>query len=74
MSSKNAETVYICFNIDREIIDVVKASSREKAEEHVIKLIADLAGISYEEAKEDFEEWYDLRAYEVSVVDGEESG
>ena len=46
----------------------------EKAEEYVIKQIADLADISYEEAKKDFEEWYDLRAYEVSVVeDGNDS-
>ena len=74
MSEKKIEVIYICFDSEKEVVDVIRAPSMEKAEEHVIKQIADLAGISYEEAKEDFEEWYDLRAYEVSVVeDGNDS-
>ena len=71
MSEKKIEVIYICFNSEKEVVDVIRAPSMEKAEEHVIKQIADLADISYEEAKEDFEEWYDLRAYEVSVVEDE---
>ncbi|RLC36442.1 hypothetical protein DRH29_04535 [candidate division Kazan bacterium] len=74
MSKEKIEVIYICFDSEKEVVDVIKAPSMEKAEEHVIKQIADLADISYEEAKEDFEEWYDLRAYEVSVVNGEENG
>ena len=74
MSKKTIEVIYICFDSEKEVVDVIRAPSMEKAEEHVIKQIADLADISYEEAKEDFEEWYDLRAYEVSVVeDGNDS-
>jgi len=74
MSKEKIEVIYICFDSEKEVVDVIRAPSMEKAEEHVIKQIADLADISYEEAKEDFEEWYDLRAYEVSVVNGEENG
>jgi len=74
MSEKKIEVIYICFDSEKEVVDVIRAPSMEKAEEHVIKQIADLADISYEEAKKDFEEWYDLRAYEVSVVeDGNDS-
>jgi len=74
MSKKKIEVIYICFDFEEEVVDVIRAPSMEKAEEHVIKQIANLADIPYEEAKEDFEKWYDLRVYEVSVVNGEENG
>lgn len=72
MSKEKIEVIYICFDSEKEVVDVIKAPSIEKAQEHIIELIADLANVSYEEARKNFEEWYNLEAYEVSVVSGEE--